>query len=325
MHQDLKEKADFIEKWNEGLTRGVTLRLVRTGHPESRNMEEFVRNLAELAPGIQVEEQWGDTHSIPEIAVADRWHFHCIPTGTELNPFLELLHAVDRGTAPMSNDVRVLLESHGGNVHLVLFVSPRCPHCPEVLRLLAPLPIVHEGMRLTVIDGQLFPELASEYKVRAVPTLIGEDGMQWIGQIRLESVLETLLTRNVAPCDQKTLERMIMEGNAASLSAMMVRNKGLFPAFADVLTHELFSIRLGAMAVMEDLGEQAPELARKALDSLWERMPHVHEAVQGDIVYLIGIIGDYQWSARLDELLAGQVSRDLREAVEDALHSLASR
>jgi len=108
------------------------------------------------------------------------------------------------------------------------------------------------------------------------------------------------------------------------LADKMIEAGRVFPAFPDVLTQELFSIRLGAMVIMEDLGERAPALARTALEPLWQKMPGSDEAVQGDIIYLVGEIGDIDWVPRLEAFLNLGVSPDLEDAVQDALDALTS-
>jgi len=92
----------------------------------------------------------------------------------------------------------------------------------------------------------------------------------------------------------------------------------------DLLTQELFSIRLGAMVIIEDLGEWAPDLARTVLEPLWQKMSAVDETVQGDIIYLVGEIGHSHWVSRLEALLQVGVLPDLEDAVQDALDTLTS-
>jgi len=322
MHEELKKRADSIRKWNGGLAGGVALRLVRTQGPQSRAIEAFVKDLCELAPRIVVEETTGRDGELPGIVIGESWSFHFVPEGTELDPFMEFLSALDRGEADMRDDIRGILKSYRGRIPLTLFLSTHCPNCPMVMRQIVLLPLVNPGIHLTVIDGLLFPDLASKEGIKAVPTLIGEGGVRWTGQIRLEAVIETLLQKDEDRFSAQILEQMITQGNAASLADMMIRAGRLFPAFLNLLTSDLFSIRLGAMVVMEDLGERAPHLARAALEPLWERMSDVDEAVQGDIVYLIGVIGDSDWIPRLAALIETGLSPDLKDAARDALESL---
>jgi len=322
LHEELNKRADRIRKWNEGLAGGVILRLVRTQGPQSMAIEAFVKDFCELAPRIGVEETIGRDGDLPGIVINESWAFHFVPEGTELDPFMAFLSALDRGEADIHDDIRGLLKNHPHRILLTLFLSTYCPNCPVVMRQIAPLPLVNPGIHLTVIDGLLFPDLASKEGIKAVPTLIGEGGVRWTGQIRLEAVIETLLKRDEDRFSAEVLEQMITEGNAASLADTMIRADRLFPAFLNLLTSDLFSLRLGAMVVMEDLAERAPDLARTALEPLWERMSDVDETVQGDIVYLIGVIGNADWIPRLAALIKPGLSPDLEDAARDALDSL---
>ncbi len=322
MHKEIMKKADAINKWNEGLTHGVTLRLVRTEGSQSRAIEEFMRDFSGLASGIVIEEEKGKDGDLPGIYIRESWQLHFVPEGTELDPFLDLLSALDAGTADVRDDIRETLENHSGEVPLTLFLSTQCPNCPAVMRQLAPLPMVNPAIHLRVIDGLLFPDLASEYHIKAVPSLIGEGGIRWTGQIQLEKVIQALVSRDEDRFDKKTIERMIAEGDAVPLADMMIEAGRIFPSFLDLLTQEFFSIRLGAMVVMEDLGERAPDLARTVLEPLWQKMSAADEAVQGDIIYLVGEIGDLDWVPKLEALLKAGASQDLEDAVRDALDAL---
>ncbi|MCF8144872.1 MAG: thioredoxin family protein [Deltaproteobacteria bacterium] len=322
MHEELKKRADAIRKWNEGLTTGVTLRLVRTEGPQSRAIERFATGLHDLAPKIVVEEAAGLNGDLPGMLIGESWAFHFVPEGMELDPFMDLLSAIDRGEADIRDDIRGILKNHSGRIPLTLYLSTHCPNCPAVMRQIGPLPLVNPGIHVTAIDGLLFPDLASAERIQSVPTLIGEGGLRWTGQIRLESVIEVLVERGEAGYTREILEEMITQGNAGPLADMMIRAGRLFPAFMDLLTSDLFSLRLGAMVVMEDLAERAPDLARSVLEPLWKRMSGVDEAVQGDILYLIGVIGDPTWIPRLASFMEKGLSPDLEEAAREALESL---
>ncbi len=324
MHEELNKKADVIRKWNERLTHGVTLSLIRTDGSQSRAIEGFIRDFSELAPRIAVKEKMGKDKDLPGIYIHESWRFHLVPEGTALNPFLDLLSAINTGTVDIRDDIRKILENHSGEIPLTLFLSTQCSNCPVVMRQIAPLPLVNPAIRLRVIDALLFPDQASEHHIQAVPSLIGEGGIRWTGQIRLGEVVQALVRRDEEQFDKETIERMITEGDTTPLADMMIEAGRVFPAFMDLLTQELFSIRLGAMVIMEDLGERAPDLARTVLEPLWQKMSAVDETVQGDIIYLVGEIGNSHWVPRLEALLKVVVFPDLEDAVQDALDTLTS-
>ena len=324
-NEDLKKRADRIRTWNGELAGEVTLRLIRTEGPQSRAIETFLKEFCELAPRIVVEETTGRDGDMPGMVIDESWAFHFVPEGMELDPFMAFLSALASGEADVPDPIRETVKDFDGRILLTLFLSTHCPNCPSVMRQVVPLPLVNPMIHLTMIDGLLFPDLAAKEGIRAVPTLIGEGGVRWTGQIRLEAVIKTLLQTGEDRVSAQTLEQMITEGHAGPLADMMIRDGRLYPAFLDMLTRDLFSIRLGAMVVMEDLAERAPDLARTALEPLWERMARVDEGVEGDIVYLIGVIGGARWIPRLSALIETGLSADLEDAVRDALISLGGK
>jgi hypothetical protein len=101
---------------------------------------------------------------------------------------------------------------------------------------------------------------------------------------------------------------------------MMLERGEIFPAFTDLLTHPEWSVRLGAVVVVEELVEKNPGLARSILPSLWERFSTADTTVKGDILYLTGLAGSIEeWGDRLRTLLSSDLPEDLREGAREAL------
>ena len=69
------------------------------------------------------------------------------------------------------------------------------------------------------------------------------------------AVSEALMHRDPARLDAAALERMIKDGHAAQLARMMLRENRLFPAFLKLLVHPEWSVRMGAMVVLEEIAE----------------------------------------------------------------------
>ena len=100
---------------------------------------------------------------------------------------------------------------------------------------------------------------------------------------------------------------------------MMLESNQLIPAFYDVLTHNKWPIRLGAMVVMEEIAETNPDLAAEALSPLWGRFHQVSAQIQGDILHVFGEIGDRRAVLWLEAVLAGKFDPEVKEAAQDAI------
>ena len=322
MNETLKRRADEIRTWNEALSGPVELRLATAEADELAPFESFLSELASLAPRVRVSGERCDGDGLPAICIGSSWTYHLVPEGSELSPFLDLLSRVATGESGLSDALSSKLRQVDATAEMEIFVTTSCPNCPAVLTRLAPFPLANPRIHVRVVDGLRFPDRSGELRIRAVPTVLLPGGIRFTGQVRDDEVAEGLLRGDPAGMGIEALSRMVQAGDAEGLAGMMLRTKRIFPGVLEILSEELFSLRLGAMVAMETVGAEDPELARTALDALWKRMDSAHPSARGDIVYLIGELGDDGWIPRLRGLLVEDIPDELREAVEDALESL---
>jgi len=106
---------------------------------------------------------------------------------------------------------------------------------------------------------------------------------------------------------------------------MMLEKQMIFPGFVDLLTHEKWPVRLGAMVVVESLADGGDMLCRALIEPLWARFNDVDDTVKGDILYVLGMVGDERLPARLGSVLAGSYSMEVKEAAQDAVRVLRDR
>ena len=61
-------------------------------------------------------------------------------------------------------------------VHLQVFVTPTCPHCPKAVTIAHQFAMENKNIIADMVDASEFHELASKYRVQGVPrTVIGDD------------------------------------------------------------------------------------------------------------------------------------------------------
>lgn len=99
----------------------------------------------------------------------------------------------------------------------------------------------------------------------------------------------------------------------------------IFPAFYDLITHEKWSVRLGAMVAMEEIIEEDRPLAAQCVGPLWERFPALDQQAQGDVVYILGEAGGRDIIRALETVLSGPYNAETREAAREALERIAQR
>jgi hypothetical protein len=314
-----------VRLFNQELTGEIHLRLVTTSDPRSAGFEAFAVEFGALARKVRFHSESSDALASPALIIGDRWCYHALPLSSELDPFLGLLGMLDRGPGPpLATVLHRRLEGIRTPGQLQVFIGAQCPFCPHVVKQILPLPLFNPLLKVTVIDGVLFAEMAQRANVKASPTVILDEEFRWSGQIRLEELVECLEHRDPLRLDTATLQDMLKEGSAAQLAQMMLRRAVIPPAFLPLLVHGEWSVRLGAMGVLEEIAAANRALAQQAAQPLWQQLDAVETNIQGDIIYLLGQIGDRETTLKLKEMLRRPADEQLREALEEAVTSLTA-
>ena len=322
MFTALEEKQ--IIKLNQQLSHHIALGRVDSRHASNELFKEFCGNLTSLAPKIKITSVQTENQTSPQIHIGSGLRYQAIPSGYELQPFLEALTALDMGSAKIAEPLKRRLNKNKLPAFLTIFISPQCTFCPQTVRELIALPMAAENLRLTVIDGTLFPEMVQNHDIRSVPTILMEDRFRWTGSVAIEELVDAIVTRSPSALSPSSLENIIKEGGAARLAAMMMEAGVLFPAFYDVLTHDKWPIRLGAMVVMEEIVEDNPELASEALDPLWQRFHRASSQIQGDILHVFGEIGNPRSVSWVESILSGNFDPEVKEAAREAADKISN-
>jgi hypothetical protein len=308
-----------IRVLNQKLSQNVKITLFKTDHDLTAEMQSFCETLSQLVPKIQVKKDNGEPEGAPMIGIGDRIRFQGIPSGNELDPFLEALSDWETESARTPESSKQRLKGIALPAVLTLFVAPQCKYCPQVMRQLLPLPEISSIIKLIIIDGTQFPTLMQKHKIQSVPTLFLDDEFRWTGSVDLDEIIDLMIDRNPSLLGASSLEMMLKDGNANQLTRMMVEEGKVFPAYYDVLTHHLWSTRLGAMVVMEELIEESPALAEQVIKPLSDRFTEISEQAIGDVLYIFGEIGSPAAVPALENVIAGKYSADVKEAAEEAL------
>jgi hypothetical protein len=313
------EEQERIGPWALRIADGTLLRLESTTDGRTGELEAFCTRLASGAPGVSVVRQDGSGLKYPTILLPNGVRYAAVPRGNEFEPFMEALAGATR---PLPAALLERIGAMGLPATLELYVTPRCPHCPRAVRQMVALAEANRLLQLTVVDAALFPEAAARQRIGAVPSALLEGQFRWTGDIPLEEVVDFLVARDPATLGPASLEMMLKQGSARRLAELMAEGGALFPALLDLLGHPQWPTRLGAMVAVEELHARRPELARQALEGLWQRYEGTSDPVKGDILFLCGELGDERFAARLEAERSGNPVAELREAADDALGKL---
>ncbi|HAA02056.1 MAG TPA: hypothetical protein DCE18_01650 [Syntrophobacteraceae bacterium] len=314
-----------IRIFNDELRSEQVVQLRITADPRSDQFVAFAEDFTALAPRVHFAREVSTEVGPPALFLDKAWCYQALPASAELDPFLFLLQLLDGSAVPPLQDLRRQLGSVTIPGVLQVFIAPHCPFCPQVVKQVVVLPLACPSLHVTVIDGTLFSEMSEETKVRSAPTVILDGEFRWAGQIRLEELVDTLISRDASQLDQQALVGMLKEGNATQLAQMMLKRQQIFPAYVPLLAHEEWSVRLGAMVTLEEIADQALVVARQAVGPMRELLDSAPESIRGDVIYLLGRLGDVGSTERLLTLLAKETDEELRGILEEALEALGCR
>ena len=322
MFANQSTEAELIGQWNAGLTKPASIRFLKTGDPRSKDFQAFIDTLAGMAPQVRVSVEIAENDDPPALFVGASIKYHAVPTGGELSPFLDVLSGENQALPGLDESNRERLATVMHPAELKLYVTAQCQFCPRVVRMAASVASLNPLLHVTVIDGILFPEMAGKDGARSAPTLILDDQFRWTGMFKIEELLNALANRDPSQLSSESLKNILKEGNAQHLAEMMLLRRCIFPAFPDLLKDPDWSVRLGAMVVMEEVANENRALASLVLDPLWKALGNVDDSVKGDILSLFGMLGTPEWVPKLEGLLNAEQSAELREVLQEALDVL---
>jgi glutaredoxin-like protein len=104
-----------------------------------------------------------------------------IPYGYELNTLVEGIVNVSRGKTDLSDKTREIIKDIKKPVHIQVFVTLTCPHCPAAAAIAHKLAVESDMIRADVIDAQEFPTLAQKYGVIGVPKVVINEKIEFVG------------------------------------------------------------------------------------------------------------------------------------------------
>ncbi len=133
---------------------------------------------------------------IPAIAVigAEDYgvRFYGIPSGYEFTSLLHAIRMVAAGKPDLSEEGMQTLTEVTEPVHMQVFVTPTCPHCPGAVVLAHQMAVASPMMRADMVEATEFPHLSIKYQVMGVPRTVINETVHIEGNAPEPMVLEKL-------------------------------------------------------------------------------------------------------------------------------------
>lgn len=200
-------KSRIKERFQE-LKDDVKL-IVFTQQSECRHCgdnQKLMEEIAELSDKIsikvfdfQADKEQVDKYSInkvPATAIVGKDDYgirlYGIPTGYDFVSLIESIRLVSTGETQLTAQENEYLENFEKDIHLQVFVSPNCPHCPSATIVAYQMARVSSKVRADMIDSAQFPHLANKYNVSAVPHTVINETVHQLGAVPAPVIIEKI-------------------------------------------------------------------------------------------------------------------------------------
>ncbi len=118
--------------------------------------------------------------------------FNGIPAGHEINSFITGLIEVSGSGEELPDAFKSRLDKINKPVHIKVFVTLGCPHCPGAVSKAHKLALENDFITAEMIEAQTFNAEANKYNVSGVPKIVINEDHDLVGNQPIESFMEII-------------------------------------------------------------------------------------------------------------------------------------
>jgi len=167
----------------------------------------LANSLAELSPKVSAEvfdigaqAEKAKTHGVDKapavVVLGEKDHgirFFGVPGGLELDSLVSAIKRVSARDPGLSDATRKALAGLQKPVHLEVFVTLNCAYCPEIVELAHRLALASDLVTADMVELSAFRARADALGVRAVPAVVVNGTLCFLGAKREEQFVEAVL------------------------------------------------------------------------------------------------------------------------------------
>ncbi len=284
-----------------------------------KDFEDFARILSETCDKIsyRVEDREGLFKPAMILKKRDRENiiYNAIPLREELEPFLRTILMLSNGVE--MKEVKDL------EAEIMVFVTPVCPHCAKVVETVNGFAVANPKIKSIIIDASRFVDLMQKFEITSAPTTIINGEIKLTGYISREELLEWL-KRSSGDYKREYFVTLLNERRLEEIKDIVARNPEDIRILAELLAHEEFLVRFGAMVVMEQIAKENPETVKLAKDVIRKLLKHEDFRIREDVAMLLGSIGDESDIEFLEEL-AKDESEEVKDSALEAIEEIRKK
>jgi len=93
---------------------------------------------------------------------------------------------------PVPSDVLKRIKAVDRDVHIQVFVSLGCPHCPAAVSAAHRLALENPRIKADMVDTNNFVPLAQKYNITGVPKIVFNDKFELVGAHPVNTFLDVI-------------------------------------------------------------------------------------------------------------------------------------
>ena len=232
---DLKSQ---LKAYLEKVVQPIELVASLDDSPAAREMQQLLQDIVSLSDKITLVERRDDNERKPSFSINRPGtyigvRFAGVPMGHEFTSLVLALLQVGGHTIRLDDAVIEQVRQLEGDYNFETFISLSCHNCPEVVQALNAMSVINPRIKVTSIDGGVFPQEVEARQIMAVPMMFlnGEHFGQ--GRTSVEEILAKLDknagARQAAELSKKDVFDVLIVGGgpAGAAAAIYAARKGI--------------------------------------------------------------------------------------------------
>jgi len=154
-----------------------------TTYDIDENQDKAKEYGVELTPSIVLLDKDGKDNGVK---------YNGIPAGHEINSLITGLLEVSGSGEELPEELLKRAKAINKPVHIKVFVTLGCPHCPGAVSKAHKLALENEFVTAEMIEAQTFYDLSDKYDVSGVPKIIINEDHDLVGNQPIEKFLDVI-------------------------------------------------------------------------------------------------------------------------------------
>ncbi|MEW5949396.1 MAG: thioredoxin family protein [Thermodesulfobacteriota bacterium] len=305
----------------------VSLVLLKNGEDGLfAELKAFAHKVSGLSDLIMVEEtSTTNAHIAPAINLVhssrSNISYAALPEGGELAPFLRTLAHLGNGTNSLNEDTVHHLRSLKHEVTIEVLITQSCPVCPRMAEMVNQFALCSQKIKVWIVDVGHFPHIREKHRASSAPTTVINDRVQIVGAVNEKELLNWIYKALSEEGLPDVLASLLTIGNSGK-ALEIITEEDRPDLLSDLMGRPEFTVRLGAMVVIESLQQTAPGRIPRLVPGLIKLLDSDMVNIRGDAAFMLGKIGDPRAIEPLRRLVPEEQNPDILEIAREALDSL---